>query len=227
MPSHKPPRSNDEPENGGRLPEHIPGGHEPEAVDISAGYEVSDVKITGIVVFLVALGIFVVVTALLCYGIGGAINAHLNKEDGPTNKWSKTVDIRQLGNLPSNPAMQNKVAELTQTFPTPRVQVDDGNEDVAELHERENLLLNHYSWVDQSKGKVRIPIERAMQLIAQQGLPVAPATQSAPLMTGDTRPVVTAPLTNGFSPTAYEQEMPAVQGNNVGDQPGAGKAGVE
>jgi len=202
-------------------------GHPQEPVDTSAGYETSDVRITGIIVFLVALGIFVVVTALLCYGIGAALNAHMNKEDGPTNRWSKTVNIRQLGNMPSNPAMQNKVAELTQTFPTPRVQVDDGNEDVAELHQREDLLLNHYSWVDPSKGTVRIPIERAMEIIAQRGLPVAPAAQLPPLMTGDSRPKVTAPLTNGFARTAYEQELPAVQGNNVGDQPGAGKAGVE
>jgi hypothetical protein len=223
MPSHK----NDKPGNGDRQPEHIPGGREPEEIDVSAGYEVSDVKINGIITFLVALGVFVVVTALLCYGIGAEINAHLNKEDGPTNKWSKTVDIRQLGNLPSNPAMQNKVAELTQTFPAPRLQMDDGDQDLADLHEREDLLLDHYSWVDQSKGKVRIPIERAMEIVAQQGLPVAPTVQTQPLMTGDSRPVVTAPLTSGFSPTAYEQEMPGVQGNNVGDQPGAGKAGIE
>ncbi len=227
MPSPNPPQENEQPKNGGRLPEHVPGGREPEAVDISAGYEVSDVKITGIIVFLVALGILVAVTALLCYGMGAAINARMNAEDGRTSKWSKTVDIRQLGNLPSNPAMQDKVAELMKTFPTPRVQVDDGDEDLAELHEREDLLLDHYSWVDQSKGEVRIPIERAMELLAQRGLPVAPAAQAEPLMTGDVRPVVTAPLTNGFSPTAYEQEMPAVQGNDVGDQPGSGKAGIE
>jgi hypothetical protein len=33
----------------------------------------------------------------------------MNKEDGPNSKWTKTVDIRQLGNLPSSPEMQNKV----------------------------------------------------------------------------------------------------------------------
>ena len=60
------------------------------------------------------------------------------------------MDIRQLGNLPNNPEMQNKVAELTQQFPTPRVQVDDGNQDVADLHAREDLLLDNYSWVDAS-----------------------------------------------------------------------------
>ena len=174
--------------------QHVPGGHEPEEIDRGLGYERSDVKITGILVFIVALGIFVVVTAFLCYGIGKVLNARMNKEDGPNNRWTKTVDIRQLGNLPSNPAMQNKIAEITQSFPTPRVQLDDGNQDVAALH-------------DQSKGTVRIPIERAIEIIAQRGLPVAPAVQTQPLMTGDSTPKVTAPLTNGFARTGYEQEQ--------------------
>jgi hypothetical protein len=191
--------------------DHSPHGHKNEEVDASLGYEQSDVKITGIVVFLIAMGIFVVVTAVTCYGIGKILNAHLNREDGPNNKWTKTVEIRQLGNLPSNPAMQNKIAEMTQSFPTPRVQLDDGNQDVADLHARENILLNNYTWVDQSKGTVRIPIDRAMQIVAQQGLPVAPAVQTQPLMTGDSRPVVTMPLTNGFAPTSYEQDQAATQ----------------
>jgi len=183
-------------------------GHEPEKheVDASAGFERSDVGIPGIVVFLTALAIFVAVTGLLCYGIGKVINAHMNKEDGRTAKWTKTVDVRQLGNMPSSPELQNKMAEITQTFPTPRVQTDDGNQDVANLHAREALLLDNYSWVDQSQGKVRIPIERAMELIAQRGLPVAPAVETAPPMTGDNVPTVTVPLTDGFAPTAFEQE---------------------
>jgi hypothetical protein len=223
MPSHK----EEIPGGGGKLPEHIPGGREPEAVDISAGYETSDVRITGIIVFLVSLAVFVAVSALLCYGIGAAINAHMNAEDGPTNRWSKTVNIRSLGDMPSAPAMQNKVAELTQSFPLPRLQTDDGNQDLADLRERENLLLDHYSWVNEKAGQVRIPIERAMELLAKQGLPVAPPTQSPKLMTGDSKPTVTAPLTDGYAPTAYVQELPKVQGNSVGDQPGAGSAGVE
>jgi hypothetical protein len=185
------------------------GGHEPEKVDASAGFERTDANVTGIVVFLTSLAIFVAVVGLLCYGIGAAFNAHMNREDGPNSKWTKTADVRELGNLPSSPELQNKVAELTKSFPTPRVQTDDGNQDVADLHARENLLLENYSWVDQKSGKVRIPIERAMELIAQRGLPVAPAAQSAPLMTGDKEAVVTTPLTDGFAPTAYEQEEQA------------------
>jgi len=51
------------------------------------------------------------------------------------------------------------------------------------------------------------PSLRAMELIAERGLPVvAPATTSAPL-TGDVAPVVQAPLTTGFARTGYEIDV--------------------
>jgi hypothetical protein len=180
---------------------------EPEEIDASKGFEQTDVGTRGIIVFLAALGIFVVVTAVMCYGIGKVINAHLNKEDGPNSKWAKTVDIRQLGNMPSSPEMQNKVAELTQQFPSPRLQVDDGFQEITDMHAREDLLLENYSWADQSQGKVRIPIERAMEIVAQKGLPVAPTAVEAPLMVGDAKPTVQYPLTDGFARTGYEQDQ--------------------
>jgi hypothetical protein len=191
--------------------EKILGSHGPSEVDASAGYEQTDVKVTGIIVFLTSLAIFVAVCGVLAYGIGKVINARMNKEDGPNSKWTKTADIRQLGDLPSNPQMQNKIAEITKTFPTPRLQLDDGNQDIADLHAREDLLLDNYTWIDRSQGKVRIPIERAMELIAQRGLPVAPAVQGAQLMAGDTKPTVQVPLTNGFARTAYELDQVAAQ----------------
>ena len=190
----------------------------PKDIDASAGYEQSDVKVTGIVVFLTSLAIFVAVCGVVTWGIGKLFNAHLNQEYtqeyGPNTKWTTDTDaqIRQLGNLPTNPELQNKIAEMTKRFPTPRVQTDDGNLDVADLHAREDLLLDNYSWVDRSQGKVRIPIERAMQIIAQKGLPVAPAAQQqAPLLAEDQQPKVTVPLTNGFARTGYEQDLTASQ----------------
>jgi hypothetical protein len=186
-------------------PRHNEHGRGTEKIDTSTGFERTDADVMGIAVFLVCLGIFVAITGGVCYVMGKVVNAHLNKEDGPNTKWTKTADVRQLGNLPSSPELQNKVAELTQTFPTPRLLTDDGDQDVADLHARESLLLENYSWVDQSAGKVRIPIERAMELIAQHGLPVRPAVETAKPMTGDATPSVTMPLTDGFAPTGYEQ----------------------
>ena len=191
----------------------ILASHGPKEIDASAGYEQSDVKVTGIIVFLTALGIFVGVCGVVTWGMGKLINAHLNKEDGPNSKWTTSSDaeVRKLGNMPTNPQLQNQIAQMTQKFPTPRVQTDDGNQDVADLHAREDLLLDNYTWVDQSQGKVRIPIERAMQIIAQKGLPVAPAAQQAPLLAGDQKPTITVPLTSGFARTGYEQDQAAAQ----------------
>ena len=179
-------------------------------VDTSLGYEGTDVKVTGIVVFLTALGIFVVVTAILCIGIGKVINSEMAKADGPTTKWNHPVDPRKLGNLASSPELQQEFGKLAQRFPTPRLQTDDGYQEIADMHAKEDLLLENYSYVDQSKGTVRIPIERAMELIAQRGLPVVPQTAPTEKPLAEAAlPVVKAPLTDGFARTGYEQEQMA------------------
>jgi len=192
-------------------PNNEPEDQQPEQIDASHGFERTDVRVTGIVVFLTALSIFVAVVGALSYGIGRAIDKHMAREDGPRSKWASTVDVRQLGNMPNNPELQNEMAKMTQQFPTPRVQTDDGNQDVEDLHAREDLLLEHYSWGDQSQGKVRIPIDRAIQLLAQRGLPVAATVQHAPLMTGDEEPTIAAPLTSGFARTGYELDQAEAQ----------------
>jgi hypothetical protein len=191
---------------------HTPNDHDSpnKQASIKEGYEVTDVSIQGISVFVVALAITVGVFFVFCFGMGKVINNALSKNDGPVNRWhaSNAEPAGKLHNMESNPAIeQQQLHQLTQNFPTPRLQVDDGNQDLMDLHEREDLLLDHYSWVDQSQGKIRIPIERAMELIAQRGLPVAAKPESSePLMAGDSNPTVKAPLTDGFARTAYEQE---------------------
>jgi hypothetical protein len=177
--------------------------------DVSKGYEAKDARVSGVLVFLVALSIFALVTGGLAFGFGKLLNMYIAKQDGPPSRWVHPVDVRSLGNMPSSPAMENKFSGMAGGFPTPRVQTDDGSQDVADLHTREDLLLDNYSWVDPSQGKVRIPIERAMELLAQRGLPLAPAVDHTPLLTGERAPVVAVPLTDGFARTGYEQEQAA------------------
>ncbi len=110
----------------------------------------------GIVVFLIGLFLSVSVFFVFCFGMGKVINNALEKHDGPLNKWNASSaepagKLRK--NLESNPALeQQELHALTQSFPTPRLQMDDGNQDVADLHDREDLLLDHYSWIDRSQG---------------------------------------------------------------------------
>ena len=190
---------------------HTPEEHEShdKKASLQEGYEVTDVSVQGIIVFLTGLFISVGVFFVLCYGLGIVFNNILKKSDGPPDKWNASIAAPsgKLKHMESNPAaVQQQLKQLTQTFPTPRLQADDGNQDLANLHAREDLLLDHYSWVDDSRTKVRIPIERAMELVAQRGLKVAPEpAESEKLMAGDSKPVVQVPLTDGFARTGYEQ----------------------
>jgi hypothetical protein len=218
MPTHEPP-TNDP---------HDPNSHSYNPGADSPGYEVTDVNVKGIVVFLASLFAFVGVFFIFCFGMGKVINTAILKSDGPPNKWNM-IGAQPTGkrqDLTSNAVMeQNQLNQMVQRFPTPRLQTDDGNQEIAEMHAREDLLLNYYSWVDRSSGKVRIPIARAMQIIAEHGLPVAPEEQTIePLMAGDRAPVVTVPLTDGFARTGYEQqymetlEQQRMRGEKPGDQ---------
>jgi hypothetical protein len=57
--------------------------------------------------------------------------------------------------------------------PEPRLQRHPAQE-MRELRADEDRIMRQYAWIDPDKGIVRIPVERAMDLIAQRGLPVLP-----------------------------------------------------
>jgi hypothetical protein len=56
-------------------------------------------------------------------------------------------------------------------FPSqPRLETEPGVL-LQELRMAEDTLLNSYEWTDRATGKLRIPIERAIDVIAEHGLP--------------------------------------------------------
>lgn len=72
----------------------------------------------------------------------------------------------QRADVPLSP-----LASPQQLPPGPRLQVDP-SADWQQLRATDEAVLNSYGWVDQPGGAVRIPVDRAMDLLAQRGLPV-------------------------------------------------------
>ena len=196
----------------------VPNRDERALHSVGEGYELTDVSVSGVNVFLVALSITIVIFFVFAFGMGKVMNTVLRRADGPPNPWQAAGASTAAGvkgnSMESSPILEQKqLHQLTQAFPTPRLQTDDGDQDLADLHAREDLLLTHYTYLDAAQGKVRIPIDRAMQLIAERGLPVAPeAAGKGPLMYGDLPPNVQVPLTSGFARTGYEQERNSATG---------------
>jgi len=72
---------------------------------------------------------------------------------------------------------------LQKNFPAPQLETDERNQ-LDKIRLKEEQILSTYGYLDKSAGTVRIPIERAMDLIAQRGLLVRAqgmAMMSAPV----------------------------------------------
>jgi hypothetical protein len=67
----------------------------------------------------------------------------------------------------------------SQDPPAPRLQVQPFK-DVWELKNSQRGALNSYGWVDKATGVVHIPIERAMQITLERGLPVRDTEPASP-----------------------------------------------
>jgi hypothetical protein len=128
-------------------------------------YEHQDLKAGGIIYFLVSL---VVVTVICMFGLD-AFYHYLDHRERATQE-------------PVNPLVK-KVPEDTRhvkpgypeaAFPSPRLEEDERGQLTGFLANEDEILYS-YGWVDEKSGTVRIPIDRAMDLLLQRGLPVLPA----------------------------------------------------
>jgi hypothetical protein len=72
----------------------------------------------------------------------------------------------ELGLPPSPAAMVNAEKHP----PDPQLQRHPA-QDMRDWRATEDRALRQYSWIDPDKGIVQIPVQRAMELIAQRGLP--------------------------------------------------------
>jgi hypothetical protein len=85
----------------------------------------------------------------------------------------KTMEQRGIVTAPN--------LQLLTRFPAPALQLNP-HDDLVAFRARADAELNSYGWVDRSNGIVRIPIERAMDLIVERGLPFR--SENKPATTG-------------------------------------------
>ncbi len=129
---------------------------EPEAHKETPRHELSDANVRRLVQF----GIGTAILLLAGYILSALV-------------FSYFVHHQSLGK-PASPF------ENVRTLPPePRLQVTP-LQDLASYRAQQEQTLHSYGWVDRKNGVVRIPIERAMDLLIQRGLPARPPGQ-APL----------------------------------------------
>jgi hypothetical protein len=127
-------------------------------------FERRDIRIGDVIWFLVGLAVAGVIITFVVNGFYHYLETRSEAEQTPVSPLVTNVP-KDTRHLPTD-----YKSYLKQNFPSPQLEIDERTQlDQIRLQEEETLAT--YGWVDQKAGVVHIPIERAMDLIAQRGLP--------------------------------------------------------
>lgn len=113
------------------------------------GHERRDISIRGIVIFG---GILAGSTAIVLLLIAWMFHFF--------------TGLERKSHVPPSP-----LAVTRRPPPEPRLQVSP-SDDLKTMQAAEDAQLNNYAWVNRQTGIVRIPVGRAIELLAERGLPV-------------------------------------------------------
>jgi len=116
----------------------------------AAHHEESDVSIGGVFGFGIGLAVAVAFIAFVVWLLFQFYASRAARQTTP----EYPLAVQQENRLPPEPRLQTN----------PR-------QDLSDLRSEEDRILDSYGWVDRNAGVVRIPIERAMKLAVERGLP--------------------------------------------------------
>jgi hypothetical protein len=133
------------------------------------GFERQDLSAHGVFAFLISLAVGGVLVYFVVWGLYDFMDARQRSHQPQQSPLVKQVETDTRIVSPE---------EITK-FPQPRLERNERVE-IKDFRLKEEQTLNSYGWVDEKAGVVRIPIERAMQLVAQRGLPTTPKAGTVP-----------------------------------------------
>ncbi|HEY1233746.1 MAG TPA: hypothetical protein VGH22_10245 [Candidatus Binatia bacterium] len=118
------------------------------AESVSTGRELSDISPNKVLWFGLGLALVIVAVVLINYGL--------------FHYFHRSETGRRLPPSPLSYGVEPP--------PEPRLLTKPGV-DLAEMRAEEDRILNTYGWIDRDRGVVRLPIDRAIALLAEKGLP--------------------------------------------------------
>ncbi|MGA2415478.1 MAG: hypothetical protein ABSF59_13585 [Candidatus Sulfotelmatobacter sp.] len=135
---------------------------QPEPNGAHGSYEHSDLRAAGIFYFLLGLAVATMVAMLALGGVYDFLDRRERASQPALNPLVTNVpeDTRHIA-----PGYPQRV------FPDPKLEENERGQLYGYRLQQEEALYS-YGWVDEKAGTVRLPIERAMDLLVQRGLPV-------------------------------------------------------
>lgn len=111
--------------------------------------------------FVIALLVLLAVSFAIVWGVYSWHRARLVRQDAPP----PVLPEARVRSAPPGPLLQ-----------------DDPEKDLSAFRAREDAVLAGWSWADASRTRARVPVERALEIVAAKGFPprTAPPAEPAP-----------------------------------------------
>jgi hypothetical protein len=122
------------------------------AQSAGSGHELRDLPPARIALFGVALAVIIVSVLFITYAL---------------------FQRFQAGETRARP-LPSPLSYSQEPTPEPRLEVNPGVE-LKTMRAEEDEILKSYDWIDRDRGIVRMPIDRAIDVLAEKGLPVRAA----------------------------------------------------
>ena len=138
-----------------------------------ADYERRDIGAGGVLYFMAGLAVAAAIIHFVIAGMYRYLEHHAEAQQHAISPLV-TSTVRDTRTLPPQFKTDQQGADyekyLQKNFPEPQLEIDERTElNKARLSEEDRLST--YDYIDKDAGTVRIPIDRAMDLLVQRGLP--------------------------------------------------------
>ena len=145
-------------------------------------YERRDFGVGGVLYFMAGLAIAGLLIHFVIAGLYRYLEKHSDAQQRAVSPLV-TNPVRDTRTLPPEFKTDSEGMDyqkyLQKNFPTPQLEIDERTQ-LDKIRLSEEITLNTYDYVDKDAGTVRIPIDRAMDLLVQRGLPTrTQSTESA------------------------------------------------
>lgn len=131
-------------------------------------FDPRDIRSGSVLAFLLYLAITLVATLGVCWGVWTYTTSRPREFDTPPPPVRQGMKMP----YPPEPRLQDSAVHPT-----------DAQQDLRDKLARDRAALGQTRWVDQKTGTAQIPIEDAMKIVAEKGLPAwaaKPAQEKKP-----------------------------------------------
>lgn len=144
-------------------PHTLPG------VNIETHHEESDVDIRALLWFAAIFIVFAIVTHLALWGL---FRFFVVLERGNVREPITAIAQAPNASIPAEPRLQPFPSQDPATKEPYPPNTSTPVTDMQAMRAAEDRVLQSYGWIDRQKGRVQLPIDVAMKVVVERGLPL-------------------------------------------------------